>query len=571
MRFSRSIAVACGLLVTTGSAFAQVPEPSTGNPRFDAVVAKGVDYLKAQLTRRTEGLHGGIAYLSGYACLKAGVKPNDPAVQAAVHAAKSSAAGGVWTPGNKQEHIYEAGVAAMLLADANPEANLAELQALANYLMEQQGTDGSWDYPQRKVGDTSMNQYGILGLWSCMRAGIKVPPGVWDKCARWHVQKRSGDGGWAYHPGRQEGPGGGRSTHNMTLGAVGTLAICRVILYPEYAPGGKKNRPKKKLLFGVLEEVDTSKNQKGEKTVKNPYADYRPQTSAGDMNNGLSAGLSWINGRWRTDSPATGHEFYYYYAMERAFAMNDIKKMSGQDWFTACGNVLASSQKADGSWTHGHSPAIATSFSVLFFMRATKKILGAAYGTGLQLGDRGFDLDGDPLSKDKKKKKLGPLDEMLARLEKMNVQGIQDVPEEDLSDLVQKILESDRKELVGQLDLLKKMADNPRGDVRAIVMFALGRSGDMRVAPILIDALNDPDVGVLAEARTALCYISRKPRGFGLEPDLAGEVEGLPKKEVDRIVKEWRQKAQVKWRRWYTRIRPYDERGDLWEIGDAGL
>ena len=117
--------------------------------------------------------------------------------------------------------------------------------------------------------------------------------------------------------------------------------------------------------------------------------------------------------------------------------------------------------------------------------------------------------------------------------------------------------------------MLKKLRDYPRGDVRSVVMFGLGRSGDMRVAPMLIDALNDNDVGVLSEAHTALCYISRKPQGFGLKDDLAGEVEGLEQAEIDKIVNTWRKQAQNRWRAWYKRIRPYDERGDLWEMSGA--
>ena len=270
---------------------------------------------------------------------------------------------------------------------------------------------------------------------------------------------------------------------------------------------------------------------------------------------------------------------YFYYAMERSLAMNDIKRVGGQDWFTVCGNVLLSEQRADGSWTGGAGPGPGTALAVLFYMRSTQKILGKEYGKGLQVGDRGFDLtQGDPLADDKKKKrKLGPLDEMLARLEQQNLQGIKDVQDEDLSAVVEKILQTPRKQLIGQVQLLKKLADHPNGRVRQVVMFALGRSGDMRVAPILIDALNDNDVAVLNEAHTALCYISRKPRAFGLETDLASEVSGLPQEEVDRIVSEWRRKAQLRWRRWYARIRPYDERGDLWEMqgksagsGDGG-
>lgn len=563
MSRSRYALLALGAsLFLTAPANAQIPTPSTGNARFDAAVARAVSFIQKEIMKPKEAPHGGQLSLAAYAILKAGVPPTDPAVQKALAEAKARVNNGRYTPASQQEHVYYTGVDAMLIADADPDNSMPHLRAIAQYLISVQGSDGSWDYPQRKVGDTSMNQYGILGLWACRRAGVEIPPNVWDRCIQWHLRGRSPDGGWAYHPGRQEGPGNGQSTHNMTLGAIGTVAICRMMIAPEFAPGAKKKKAKKKI-FGVLEETDTDDSP----AVKNPYENYRPQVNMGSVGAALDSGVNWVNTRWRTSSPIDGHKMYFYYAMERGFAMNDVKTVAnGQDWYTACGNLLLQTQRKDGGWDASHGPAVGAAFGILFFVKSTAKMIGT-YGNGLLAGERGFDLDNP--NKDKKKRELGPLDEMLARLDNLNVEGIKDVPEEDLSDLVNKILQTPRKELIGQMDLLKKLADHPNGQVRAICMFGLGRSGDMRVAPILIDALNDNDVGVLSEARTALCYISRKPRGFGLEADLASAVEGLPQDEIDAIVNKWRKQSITRWRNWYKRIRPYDERGDLWEIGDG--
>lgn len=558
--------VAAGILAP--SAFAQIPNPSTKNPRFDKAVARGVKFLKEDLSRGgNEGPHASEKSLAAYALLKAGVSENDPVIKKVVAEIKARVNGGVYEPATTNEHIYFAGIDAMLLGSADGENSRVELQAIANYLLKNQGDDGSWDYPSRTVGDTSMAQYGVLGLWSCMRNGIQIEPNVWDKALGWHTKNKNPDGGWAYHPGVQTGPGGGRSTHNMTLGATGTMAICRVILNPEYLPGGKKRKKKKETLFGgAISETDTD-TAPGAKP-KNPYANYRQETPNSSVEGAIGSGIGWVNSRWRPN-PAGSYPMYYYYAMERSFSMNDVKTIAKQDWFTQCGNVLLENQGDDGSWrTREEAKAIATSFAILFYMRSTQKILGKAYGLGIQIGDRGFNLDDDdPMNKKKKKKKLGPLDEMLARMDNMDLDHVKDVPEEDLTDLVDKILQSNRKELVGQMPLLKKMAGHPNGQVRSVVMFAMGRSGDMRVAPVLIDALNDNDVGVLSEAHTALCFISRKPRGFGISNTLAVDIEALTKQEeIDKKVNVWRRMALVRWRDWYKRIRPYDERGDLWEM-----
>ena len=224
LRFMLCAAVA--VLVSSSGAlqvYAQkIPDPTTGNSKFDAAVVAGVQFLKTDILKSKDG---GPLSLEAYAIMKAGVSHSDPAVHKAVEEVRKKVQGSIYTPESQQEHVYEAGVDAMLLSDHDPDANRKELQAIAGYLMAQQGADGSWDYPQRRVGDTSMNQYGVLGLWACMRAGVKVPPTVWDRCLRWHIKGQSNDGGWAYHPGRQEGPGQGSSTHNMTFGATGTMDL----------------------------------------------------------------------------------------------------------------------------------------------------------------------------------------------------------------------------------------------------------------------------------------------------------------------------------------------------------
>ena len=561
------------VVCSSGSAFGDIPKQPTGVPRFDDAIRKAVAHIREDLVKNND-LKVAEKALAGYTLLKAGVPNTDKGIRAAVDEIKKTRfnADGSFRPGAGAnpplEHIYFSGVMALLLAADNPEGNIRELREIAKYIISQQGSDGSWDYPQRTTGDTSMNQYGVLGLWACMRAGVKVPPQVWDKCLGWHVRNRANDGGWAYHPGSPAGEAEGASTPSMTYGAAGTMAICRLLIYPDYAPGGAKKKKAKKKLFGVLEETETNTSPASKRA--NPYADYKPATPIGRIDAAIDSAVSWCGTRFRTTNPYRGHPMYYYYAMERALAMNEVKNIGGQDWYTACGYQLLESQNANGSWppaaSHGSSP---TCFGVLFLIKATKTLLVATYGNGIQVGDRGFDLDGDPLAKDKKKKKLGPLDEMLARMEQMQLNNVKDVPEEDLTDLVNKILQTPRKELVNHLAMLKKLRDYPRGDVRSVVMFGLGRSGDMRVAPMLIDALNDNDVGVLSEAHTALCYISRKPQGFGLKDDLAGEVEGLEQAEIDKIVNTWRKQAQNRWRAWYKRIRPYDERGDLWEMSGA--
>ena len=61
------------------------------------------------------------------------------------------------------------------------------------------------------------------------------------------------------------------------------------------------------------------------------------------------------------------------------------------------------------------------------------------------------------------------------------------------------------------------------------------------MVPPLLDALRDPDEGVVAEARLGLQLLARKVEGFGPPPSA-----NLEQKEA----------AIAKWRAWYESTRP---------------
>jgi hypothetical protein len=157
-------------------------------------------------------------------------------------------------------------------------------------------------------------------------------------------------------------------------------------------------------------------------------------------------------------------------------------------------------------------------------------------------------------------KDLGPIDQLLAELEK--VESV-DVAQ---AQFVEKVQLGDREELIKQKGRLLKLAKHPHVEVRRTAIWALGRTEDLKVARLLIDALDDNDVDVMVEARNALCILSRKPLGFGLpESPFEGLPESAGDKEKEAAVKAWREKLKEKWGAWYYKYRPYEERDDLSE------
>ena len=86
----------------------------------------------------------------------------------------------------------------------------------------------------------------------------------------------------------------------------------------------------------------------------------------------------------------------------------------------------------------------------------------------------------------------------------------------------------------------KLLTDSDQG-IRRVAAWSLARTGDLSMALPLMEALRDPDDGVVAEARQGLELLSRKIEGFGPPPGATPE-----QKEA----------AILKWKGWYEAVRP---------------
>ncbi|MFY9252309.1 MAG: hypothetical protein WAO83_02560 [Fuerstiella sp.] len=516
---------------------------STKVPRYDAAVAKGVAYLTttAKLSERDETL-------AAYALLKAGVETSAPIVAKGITIAKERAGGGRYTG---YDHIYLAGVDAMLLADADQDAYFSELQTLVNYVQSAQRADGSWSDSPRAPGDVSMTQYGVLALWAAQRANCKVAPDALDRAGEWLMKNGNGDGGWGYRPGHAEGPGKGASTHNMTLAAAGSIAVSRTLLH---GPKNVVNKQKEEAKFGVLEKVQSE----AEKSAANgsTFPGYNARTSAGSLDDRVQRAFGWNQARFSPVSKAE-HKIYFYYALERAAALGDAP----EGWFTTYGDGLLTLQSATGEFATHSGPSVGTSLAILYFMRSTQQILDKQYGTGMQAGGRGLDdLFG---KKEKKKKEMGPLDELLGELEKADLSKLDNI---NTDDIVQKVQFGSKEELIGQVDNLKLLLKSKDPTLRQTAYFALGRTGDFSLIPEMLQGLRDENLDVNVEALNALRYISRKPNGFGMPIDpLAGGAINSDEQKLLRA-NNWRTKAYKLWAEWYREVRPYEDGGGLDEL-----
>lgn len=536
------------------------PRQSTKVPRFDAAVDKGLVYLRGMVAKKEQ--HDGHLILAAYAMVKCGVPKTDAFVAHAIQEAVSRSAGGTYRPMSAYDHIYGAGVDSMLLADIDGDQYKPNLQLIANYVQSAQRADGSWSESPTAPGDVSMSQYGVLALWACQRAGCELSPESLDRAADFLMRKGNGDGGWGYRPGTTQGPGMGASTHNMTMAGGGAVGVCRLLLH------GLRNPPKPEKKEGDVLPAGLTKID--------PFADagqfgsqfpnYKAMLGAGVMDARVDRAFGWNLTNLQKVSRVE-HNIYYYYCLERAAAVGNLGNINGEDWFIFFGDGLLTLQAEDGSFHTHTGPVVGTSFALLYYMRSTDQILKKMYGLGQQLADRG-----NPFG-DKKKKEPTELDRLIADIAKMDIPELDESSTEVADEIVQSVLAIDNPEdLVGQEDQLKSLMKHPNAKVRSAAVWALGRTGDFKLVPLMLDGIRDNSVEVNVEAIQALRFIARKPKGFGetLAPfESLGndeQINNAPPEERLRLATPWREKALKDWSSWYFSVRPFEDRGGLDEL-----
>ena len=558
------------VLLMSGSPAHAAP-PSTGIPEYDKAISKGAAFLRSSL-KAHGGVGGGEGSLAAYALLKAGESPKSSIIQKAIARVKSS----IDKSGRYVKHghgVYEAGVDALLLFSAGGADYRTELEAITKYLETEQLSNGCWAYENEKPadGDTSITQYGALGLWAAGKAGVKVPMQMWDSMANWHIKTQFADGGFDYRPlsaGNQTG-----ATLNMAVNGISSLALCKMHLYPDsMKPKSEKKKKKSGTRFGVLEArvepQQPSDGDTGNSKTPAPASDYRPKTPLGAINAAALRGIGWLATRYVPINPS-GFSYYYVYGLERSMALSQLEQLGPHDWYRKTGDVLLKEQSEEGFWQGGGSEGrdLGTSYALLFLVRATKQTVVAQFGGGLLTGGRGLDLDNSELGRDgslKEKRKIsGPLDQLLTDLGNQDPEALFAAQEA----IVEKIQLGSREELLGQIDRIRKLITNDNPEIRRTAVWALGRSGDLRDAYLLITALEDTNVDVLVESYNALSYLSRKISGVGIPSNpLADLPEGASQAQIDATVDRWRREALKRWSAWYFRVRPYEERNDLFEL-----
>lgn len=546
------------------------PARGATQQEIDASINRARDALKRMWAASGPG---GARTLAAVALLKAGEPHGGPIEAAEIAEMRKKVQNGVYN-GIGHEAIYVAGVDAMFIGEIQDEELRRELMtAVCRFITDNQRPNGSWDYyygrsetPRDSNGDTSVTQYACLGLWAAQRAGIEIDPSVWERVIGWHVQTVSPEGIVAYTPGTSIP----RASPQMSINSLASIHIAVLQLNPaevsKLLAGGsgtvavRPTVPKDEKKFGVLEVVPLDNTRKA-----------RPKSTNVAVSSSAGPACQKV---YRTVLPAihdrrieAGYMAYYLYSLERLAALADRADFDGYAWYDINSDYLVKTQSPDGTWNSSTIPAMAdVSFALMFLVRATGKLLNREapvtkrIGGGLLAGGRG--LPDNLAAPAKPVRKNSPLGDLLASLEKANVDALEETQEE----LVEKIQLGDRKELVGNTELILRLLKHPTPAVRQTAVWALGRTNDLSLARYLVRALEDKDPAVRVEAHNALCWITRNPTAHDIPADpLADVPEDAPAEARAAAQAAWARDAFLAWGAWYLDHRPFADRGDDFE------
>ena len=340
--------------------------------------------------------HSGRLAIGILALLKGGVPKDDEVVQRGIAALRQRkfidtyslalammVIETLYTPANETRDLRSGTIDRPQKRKASPE-DLALLQRWADQLLKNIDTRVDpafllrFNYTAGDRFDNSVNQYGLLGLYSAHLCGIDIKPIVWEAAAnhllgcqaeggqkldldlvdyRTHARRQASPdepftvsrapryaNGWSYHESKSDGdvvPSYG----SMTCAGITGLAICQAAL---------QDHPQKR---GKLQ---------------------------GDATRARSDGFAWLaqnlTARYHPGELAHQQQWFYYYlyGLERAALLSGIALIQDRDWYFEGAMVLVMSQQEDGNWPgelHWDRIVERNAMAILFLKQSTAPVL----------------------------------------------------------------------------------------------------------------------------------------------------------------------------------------------------
>ena len=455
--------------------------------------------------------------------LHKGGQPDHPRVAEAVKACREAAVAA------NELDVYSHGLAMILLTTVDPDLHRNELQYYINAMAERQKPHGGWGYDGRDTGDTSQTQYMALALWELYYSNIKFDRQLPLGMIKWLHATQGPEGEWGYQGQLAQGSKLVKQagvTRTMGAAAMGSLMI-GADLFGRVRPRG--GGPQSDLPSGLRLSSGSQSNS----LLNSSGVDWERWRSA------LSNGETWMQNN--PEPPPKRYANYYLYALERYHSLREYRLGLNEkepDWYTEGVEYLIKNQVRPGVWESGCDEPSDTAFAVLFLLRATQKSIRLRIGEGSLVSGRGLpkNLAGAKLKGGTVFVELDDVSvgDFLSALNRADAEQLDSLTQDPSAIIVGELTEKD----IQQLEQLLRGGKPP---TRRVAATALGRTGNLDRAPVLLYALTDPDRQVALAARDALRFISRKTLGYGMP---------------DNFTDEQRYEAVERWRRWYLGLRP---------------
>lgn len=216
--------------------------------------------------------------------------------------------------------------------------------------------------------DTSLQQYGLLGMWSAQTCGLDVPAGAFAAAAR-HLLDVQGP------------PAGALALRLVDYAqlreAAGTDAPPRATEQRAQARGFAYQEATEPP-FGSM----TSAGVSGLLLARAGMA-ARNETDralAARIDDAIRDGYAWLAGEFSVRcnpgfaERADHHWYYWLYCLERSCELAGIARLHGRDWYYEGGLQLLAQQQANGSFRAEHPSTLlldSTCFAILFLAKAT--------------------------------------------------------------------------------------------------------------------------------------------------------------------------------------------------------
>ncbi len=520
------------MLTPLSSAQAQNYTPE--HEKVQAMVNRGASFLMKS-TDRSADYDGGKAALIAYTLLKVTGDPELPEVKEGIATALQMARG-LRSARHSETIVYSIGVAAVLLAEADPVAYRSELETILSWFISVQKSHGGFGYLDKPTGDTSQVQYAMLALWTLYKAGLDVPPATIEGAIRYLVATQDPTGGWGYQGVIPTGPG--RTQQTQVTKSLSTAGSCSILIAGDilgFYRQMKRGNDEEDGIPDAFVRTDMLKKRvdgKRELTLKRE-----------DIDRNIDDAVQYQS---RVEFSSGFFYYYWRYSQERYesfLEVRDAKQNKSPAWYNRGVTELASLQEANGAWTQAKKADytgddVCTCFAMLFLIRSTQKAIGKI-NEGLLAGGYGLPDDvssvrriGDRIVNDAETS----VENLLALMENESTGNVEVglLPENlKLSKDPQ-----ERKEQVARLSRLLVANDYKS---RQLAAKLLGRSEDFDQAPELIYALLDSNDLVPMIAEESLRLLSRKLT--------AGSLKQNP--TLDQ------KKAAFKyWKDWYLGLRP---------------